>query len=300
MIVRNAVWHGYPFLEAIRSVLPICDEFLVSDGHSHDGTWEALERLRDRFPETVRLFRDEWRGRTHHGEILATMTNVLKARCAGEYCLNVQANEVFADETAREVRELPELFPAHDLFKIPFCTILGSRLAWTTDFRGRLFRNLPFIRSATDAFDCGYDPRRFLLDPRGFLERVVGKVGVRTWYTTRPVYRYRALFPVNYLRKITTRLELFTAAPLVAETSRELAHAQQALREAAASSDRVAAFWARMRVYFDTRPPEGPTPSPRDEVPRRMLRELRDAPGIIAPLLDRWEYDLPTSLAALG
>lgn len=34
MIVRNVAVQGYPYLEAIRSALPICDEFLVSDGFS--------------------------------------------------------------------------------------------------------------------------------------------------------------------------------------------------------------------------------------------------------------------------
>jgi hypothetical protein len=45
MIVRNVISQGYPFLEAIASVLPICDEFLVSDGYSDDGTFEVLSEV---------------------------------------------------------------------------------------------------------------------------------------------------------------------------------------------------------------------------------------------------------------
>ncbi len=35
--IRNGIVQGYPFLETIASALPICDEFLVSDGYSTDG-----------------------------------------------------------------------------------------------------------------------------------------------------------------------------------------------------------------------------------------------------------------------
>ena len=62
MILKNAISQGYPFLEAIIAALPICDEFLVSDGNSQDGTWEALQFLHRRHSDKILLFRDEWHG----------------------------------------------------------------------------------------------------------------------------------------------------------------------------------------------------------------------------------------------
>jgi len=38
MIVRNALNQGYPFLEARAQALPVCDEMLLGDGGSTDGT----------------------------------------------------------------------------------------------------------------------------------------------------------------------------------------------------------------------------------------------------------------------
>lgn len=35
---RNSIEVGYPFVEAILSALPLCDEFLINDGGSVDGT----------------------------------------------------------------------------------------------------------------------------------------------------------------------------------------------------------------------------------------------------------------------
>ena len=41
--VRNGFTIDYPFLEAIKSVLPVVDEFIVVIGDSNDGTREAVE-----------------------------------------------------------------------------------------------------------------------------------------------------------------------------------------------------------------------------------------------------------------
>jgi glycosyltransferase involved in cell wall biosynthesis len=39
--IRNAIKYDYPIVEAITSILPICDEFIVAIGNSDDET-EAL------------------------------------------------------------------------------------------------------------------------------------------------------------------------------------------------------------------------------------------------------------------
>ena len=36
--VRNGIQLDYPFVESIKSVLPICDEFIVVLGDSHDSS----------------------------------------------------------------------------------------------------------------------------------------------------------------------------------------------------------------------------------------------------------------------
>lgn len=39
------MYYDYPFREAIRSILPLCDEFVVAVGDSTDGTREAVLAL---------------------------------------------------------------------------------------------------------------------------------------------------------------------------------------------------------------------------------------------------------------
>ena len=45
--VRNGFTYDYPFIESIRSVLPLCDEFIMVIGDSNDGTREAVVALND-------------------------------------------------------------------------------------------------------------------------------------------------------------------------------------------------------------------------------------------------------------
>ncbi len=43
--IRNAVCNDYPIVEAITSILPICDEFVVAVGQSEDGTRALIESI---------------------------------------------------------------------------------------------------------------------------------------------------------------------------------------------------------------------------------------------------------------
>ena len=44
-IIRNGVYYAYPFKEAILSILPLCDEFIVNVGESDDSTLEEVRKL---------------------------------------------------------------------------------------------------------------------------------------------------------------------------------------------------------------------------------------------------------------
>jgi len=43
--IRNAVLNDYQIVEAITSILPICDEFVVAVGKSDDGTRLLIENI---------------------------------------------------------------------------------------------------------------------------------------------------------------------------------------------------------------------------------------------------------------
>jgi hypothetical protein len=44
-IIRNAIKYDYPIVEAITSILPLCDEFVVAVGDSSDNTLELIRNI---------------------------------------------------------------------------------------------------------------------------------------------------------------------------------------------------------------------------------------------------------------
>jgi hypothetical protein len=92
-IIRNAVKLDYPIVEAITSVLPLCDEFIVGLGDSDDATEDFIRNI---FSDKVRIVRSVW-DMTNRvgGSVLAVETN--KALDAvspdTDWCFYIQADE---------------------------------------------------------------------------------------------------------------------------------------------------------------------------------------------------------------
>jgi hypothetical protein len=91
-MARNAISLEYPLLEAIRSLLPLCDEFIVAIGRGEDDTLERVLAIAD---PKVRVIETEW-DPAHfvHGAINAVQTNVALDACSGDWCVYLQADEV--------------------------------------------------------------------------------------------------------------------------------------------------------------------------------------------------------------
>ena len=43
--IRNAITNDYPIVEAITSILPLCDEFIIAHGNSSDDTLKLLQSI---------------------------------------------------------------------------------------------------------------------------------------------------------------------------------------------------------------------------------------------------------------
>jgi glycosyltransferase involved in cell wall biosynthesis len=71
--IRNAIKFDYPVVEAIRSVLPLCDEFVVAVGNSGDGTRELIESIGD---SRIRIIDTIWDDNLREGgRVLAIETD---------------------------------------------------------------------------------------------------------------------------------------------------------------------------------------------------------------------------------
>ena len=101
--IRNGFTYQYPFLEAIKSVLPLCDDFIVAVGDSTDGTREAIEALNDPRIRIVDTIWDEtMRG---NGKIFALQANTALRECTGDWLFHIQADEIIHERDLPTIRQ---------------------------------------------------------------------------------------------------------------------------------------------------------------------------------------------------
>ena len=227
MIVKNVLEQGYPFIEAIASALPICDEFLISDGYSTDGTYEIIKRITNLNPK-VKVYRYRWPDKKDL-TVLADVTNQVRSKCRFQYIFSVQANEVIHEQSAPFIKALPSMLPYIDTFSFPYVQLLNN-YKLTEEFRLRFSKNLPGIVAIGDAWTLGTSQafernkklRTLIYPPR--LSRYL-KYGIwfifadpcygqhsRAIYLPKPVFRYWSLFPNEFLQKYQRHAELFKLA----------------------------------------------------------------------------------------
>lgn len=73
-IIRNAIKHDFPVVEAISSILPICDEFVVAVGKSEDDTLELVKSIpSDKIKIIETVWDDSLRGQD--GKVFAVETD---------------------------------------------------------------------------------------------------------------------------------------------------------------------------------------------------------------------------------
>jgi len=107
-VIRNAVLMGYPVVEAIRSILPICDEYIVAVGAGDDDTRDLIASIGD---PKLRIVDTVWdRTKNRGGHMLAEKTNEALAMCRGTWCFYLQADEVVHEDDLARIREACERF----------------------------------------------------------------------------------------------------------------------------------------------------------------------------------------------
>jgi glycosyltransferase involved in cell wall biosynthesis len=101
-IIRDGVRFGYPFVESIRSVLPLVDEFVLAVGKSSD---ETLQRARAIDSPKLRIVETVWDEQLRRGgQVMAQQTNLALDECTGDWCFYIQADEVIHEADHARIR----------------------------------------------------------------------------------------------------------------------------------------------------------------------------------------------------
>lgn len=92
--IKDAVKYDYPIVEAITSILPICDEFVVAVGQSSDDT---LGLIRSIAPDKIRIVETVWdESLREGGRVLAVETDKAFAAISADsdWAFYIQGDEV--------------------------------------------------------------------------------------------------------------------------------------------------------------------------------------------------------------
>ena len=104
-IVRNAVKYDYPIVEAITSVLPLCDEFIVSAGSGEDNTLDLIQAINS---PKIRIIHTVWDDTLREGgRVLAVETDKAFQAVSPDvdWCFYIQADEVVHEKYYDTIRQ---------------------------------------------------------------------------------------------------------------------------------------------------------------------------------------------------
>jgi glycosyltransferase involved in cell wall biosynthesis len=194
LTIKDGIYLGYPFLEAILSVLPIVDEFLINDGGSEDGTIWALKKLKKVFPK-IKIFQVPW-FKSDCWETIDRTLEYLIEKAKGDWIFEVQGDEIWHENDIMKLKEVIEYANLHH-----FNSIRQPRLDCSfTSIDDYIYRNVRIVRKIPnlksywggDDFQIGNPgpPRE------GFTAHNVPP----ELETSIPYYHFHRVFPKNALR----------------------------------------------------------------------------------------------------
>lgn len=162
-LVRNGVRFDYPFLESLRSLLPVVNELVLNVGIGDDETLDWCRRFaQEEGAGKVKIFESRWPlddpEKKKAGIILSEQTNLALEQCENDWCLYLQADEVLHEEDHSLIRRAVDFASARNLeavvfgyrhFYGSFNVIQESRSAYRREMR--IIRKSSGARSVGDA-----------------------------------------------------------------------------------------------------------------------------------------------------
>ena len=118
-VLKNATDMGYPWVESLLAVEPICDYIHIAEGYSHDDTWDVIQRLKRKFPGKISTSRFHW-PKMDTGFSIGAATNdaLLYVRNLGGKILYVQADELWHHDNLPELQKLAA--EDYDAYSFPY------------------------------------------------------------------------------------------------------------------------------------------------------------------------------------
>jgi len=104
-IIRNAIKYDYPVVEAITSILPVCDEFVVAVGNSEDGTLDLIKSINS---DKIRIIETIWDDSLRKdGRVLAIETDKALAAVSDDttWAFYIQSDEIVHEKDHQAIKD---------------------------------------------------------------------------------------------------------------------------------------------------------------------------------------------------
>jgi phosphatidylserine decarboxylase len=104
-IIRNAIKFDYPVIEAITSILPICDEFIVAVGNSEDETLQLIKGINS---PKIKIIETVWDDSLRQGgQVLAIETNKAFDVISKDvdWCFYIQSDECVHEKHLASIKD---------------------------------------------------------------------------------------------------------------------------------------------------------------------------------------------------
>jgi glycosyltransferase involved in cell wall biosynthesis len=100
--IRNGSSLGFPFIESIRSLLPLVDEFVIAVGQGQDDTIEQIQSLNE---TKIRIINTIWNEHmSDRGFVYAQQKMIAQYACTGDWAFYLEGDEVLHEDDLGKIR----------------------------------------------------------------------------------------------------------------------------------------------------------------------------------------------------
>ena len=106
--IKNAIKYDYPIVEAINSILPLCDDFVVAVGDSEDETLDLISKIN---PEKIKIIQTVWDDSLREGgRVLAVETDKAFQEISkdSDWAFYIQGDEVVHEKYHSSIKKAME------------------------------------------------------------------------------------------------------------------------------------------------------------------------------------------------
>jgi hypothetical protein len=91
--IKNGQLLGYPFIQSIKSILTIVDEFIINVGLGEDSTLDEIKKIND---PKIRIIQSHWNDNMKdRGFVYGQQKMVAQYNCTGDWAFYIEGDEIY-------------------------------------------------------------------------------------------------------------------------------------------------------------------------------------------------------------